>query len=718
MCALSSWLIGVERAALQKLSRVSVVAQVGAPTPSRARGAIMTPLATSTRALTLAIAALGLLAVTAPGHALSPDALTPPGISGPLYDGATVVEVHGLLPDAAVAVYADGDPTPRGEATCWYSRCTVVLSTPLSAGETIRAIQTVENVQSHPTRAADAPVVAAIPAGLMDGPEALRKPEIGPPLVDCQKVARVTSVVPGSLVRLYRKDAVDAAGRARTPWADARVYAGKLTAGDQLEASQEIKFPESARSKPAAEVLDKPDHLATPRIEPDVVVGGNALAVHDLQLGADVEIFRKSQDEAWEKIVTGVAYSSSQVFKIEPFTTTCHRCLKVEQSLCEVSADSLQASVADSLERPIVRGPVCAGSWKLDVCKGTPNAELQAVIQGNPDRTVASQGAEIGCSPMTIAGTGGTETLKAGQQIVVTAAVDGLTIASAPAEVRTTSRVVAEVQGGAGGGTVFVRAHLSRDAGPVFRAVMCGAEAAKVDVHAPGGALIETIDLDERTGMRGQFDGRWNWATIGWTSSTDVPLGEYKATFTIAGKSFDRYFYVTTAGCADKEALCAHNAVRADVAEADPSVPPVPSLRWSAALATTAQDWATTLDMQQTLQHSGPGENISAGAGSYQDAIDGWADESSCFQNENFPNIYNGKCPDDLIYFTDGTKKTCAEADAADKWRCAGHYSQLVWSETAAVGCGSAGPFWVCQYAPHGNVQGGRAYPPDWSPGP
>ncbi|MDO9190699.1 MAG: CAP domain-containing protein [Sulfurimicrobium sp.] len=44
-----------------------------------------------------------------------------------------------------------------------------------------------------------------------------------------------------------------------------------------------------------------------------------------------------------------------------------------------------------------------------------------------------------------------------------------------------------------------------------------------------------------------------------------------------------------------------------------------------------------------------------------------------------------------------------------------GHYTQLVWKKTTAVGCGMAvcgsrDQIWVCQYSPAGNWAGQKPY--------
>jgi hypothetical protein len=59
-------------------------------------------------------------------------------------------------------------------------------------------------------------------------------------------------------------------------------------------------------------------------------------------------------------------------------------------------------------------------------------------------------------------------------------------------------------------GPVFVRDTLMAESGPLFRAVMCGAESASVDILGPNGTLIETLKLTEPAGKNGYFEGTWD----------------------------------------------------------------------------------------------------------------------------------------------------------------------------------------------------------------
>jgi pathogenesis-related protein 1 len=151
----------------------------------------------------------------------------------------------------------------------------------------------------------------------------------------------------------------------------------------------------------------------------------------------------------------------------------------------------------------------------------------------------------------------------------------------------------------------------------------------------------------------------------------------------------------------------AHDAVRAGATPA-PS-PPLPPLLWSEDVAATAQAWADGCDYAHNprLGEHSLGENIAAtappGARAGPDIVALWASEAP---------------------FYDLAANTCAATDPDNTAGTCGHYTQLVWRSTTAVGCavrtctsrspfGAASPawdFWVCDYAPPGNVVGQRPY--------
>jgi uncharacterized protein YkwD len=131
------------------------------------------------------------------------------------------------------------------------------------------------------------------------------------------------------------------------------------------------------------------------------------------------------------------------------------------------------------------------------------------------------------------------------------------------------------------------------------------------------------------------------------------------------------------------EMLAAHNAARVTVG--------VPPLIWSDRLASLAQEWAQTLLERNQLVHRphiSVGENLFDIKGpdartSPGEVVQAWASESQAY------HYRNNKCSSDA--------------------GC-GHYTQLVWRTTKAVGCavarGDNREVWVCNYDPRGNWLG------------
>ena len=116
-----------------------------------------------------------------------------------------------------------------------------------------------------------------------------------------------------------------------------------------------------------------------------------------------------------------------------------------------------------------------------------------------------------------------------------------------------------------------------------------------------------------------------------------------------------------------------------------------PDIEWSDELADSAAEWALILSEECILQHSDTefGENLwmgTEGAFTLGESIRFWGDE---------------------IEFYDVESNECVGGECL-------HYTQMVWSETRAVGCGAALCngllILVCQYDPPGNIIGQRPF--------
>lgn len=131
--------------------------------------------------------------------------------------------------------------------------------------------------------------------------------------------------------------------------------------------------------------------------------------------------------------------------------------------------------------------------------------------------------------------------------------------------------------------------------------------------------------------------------------------------------------------------LALHNQARSSVG--------APALVWDATLAEGAAGWAARLGDSGMLEHSGAedlGENLWMGTADYYslDAmVGGWTEEQRDFRPGRFPDV-----------------------SRSGDWSAVGHYTQMIWRDTRAVGCGLYhGRQWdvlVCRYSPAGNVMG------------
>jgi len=137
------------------------------------------------------------------------------------------------------------------------------------------------------------------------------------------------------------------------------------------------------------------------------------------------------------------------------------------------------------------------------------------------------------------------------------------------------------------------------------------------------------------------------------------------------------------------EILNAHNKYRTPL-----NIPP---LKWSDKLAKNAKVWADRLASERRMHHSsgsGEGENLWMGTSGYYSLtqmVDGWGGEKKYYTDGIFPNV-----------------------SSTGNWSDVGHYTQVIWRNTAEVGCakstGGGNDYFVCRYSPPGNYMRQKVY--------
>ena len=144
--------------------------------------------------------------------------------------------------------------------------------------------------------------------------------------------------------------------------------------------------------------------------------------------------------------------------------------------------------------------------------------------------------------------------------------------------------------------------------------------------------------------------------------------------------------------------LQAHNRWRIEVG--------VPPLAWADDLARLADDWAQTLRDSRgcRMEHSG---RLQLGENLY------WASPEEHSDGRRQLQQFSAARPADR--WASEKADFDAAANTCRPGRVCGHYTQLVWRSTRAVGCARAvcadlSQVWVCNYWPAGNLVGQRPY--------
>lgn len=149
----------------------------------------------------------------------------------------------------------------------------------------------------------------------------------------------------------------------------------------------------------------------------------------------------------------------------------------------------------------------------------------------------------------------------------------------------------------------------------------------------------------------------------------------------------------------------AHNKIRRQLS--------IPELQWSSQMAAYATEWALFLsnDIGCDLQNRGsiglPQHRNGFGENLYKHQAVVKTDGSRLLDSIDGERVVFEWARESVDY--DYTNNACAPGKSCD------HYTQLVWRDSAVVGCGAAScgsrdQIWVCNYDPPGNFYKQRPY--------
>ena len=162
--------------------------------------------------------------------------------------------------------------------------------------------------------------------------------------------------------------------------------------------------------------------------------------------------------------------------------------------------------------------------------------------------------------------------------------------------------------------------------------------------------------------------------------------------------------------------LDAHNAVRKQVH------PDLAALSWSERVAGQAQAWADTLARNGCQMRHNPalqdhGQNLFWAGQRREVTITRSAQTGEILNRDVSSSVQEITAEDGVGSWAsekqwyDDVANTCR---APEEESC-GHYAQIVWAATQAVGCGMSvcenkGQIWACDYYPAGNISGQKPY--------
>jgi hypothetical protein len=323
--------------------------------------------------------------------------LSVPILERPIHECALRVHVFSVAPRSIVRVFANG--VEVGNARPLIGEAYVNLNRAPVLNEVVTARQTVDGVTSDPSASVT-----------VDSFPRLSTPVPVPAIYACGRVVPVDNLTPSTRVAVSDLDRVAPVSQLIGTAENTSTWTPAVT--ESLQVSHHVnavqvacpdipaKTATSPSSQPPLLVSPSPVPVPAPTVDPVVVEGSDAIVLHNLFPGAELEVKAGST-----VISSGALATATDNWVGLNVPAPRGPTITASQKLCTTSAPSGGVVATDQLPAPRLRWPICAGSRLLSIDGTIPNATVVLLRRpaGGSAVPVGYAGAVLGTLSMTIA---------------------------------------------------------------------------------------------------------------------------------------------------------------------------------------------------------------------------------------------------------------------------------------------------------------------------
>lgn len=348
--------------------------------------------------------------------------ISPPGIHGPIYDGAETIGYKHCNSGLLVKIYANKtEYLGKAKVPPW-GFGTVKLNRPLKIKDIITAVQSTDKEVGYQTWNDHAVAVENVASDKLIKGEKLYPPKIETPIYDCQKGFKVRNFVEGANISYEILNAAAQTGNIQTPYSNTFILLNReLKENEKIKAKQKLgSLKESDYTKQEV-VQAKPktlkDSKYTPVIKGKYCEGATLVTVCNLIPGADVTIYSKDQKSGPNKVIgSGVAGGYCTFFSVSPLKS---QNIEAYQELCSLKSNSsIAVTPMNKLWLPEIKEPICEGAMRVEMNRTELSATVEIKVKRKGQSGFVVLGSSTASSTCTYVNIGGGIPLKKGDQVI------------------------------------------------------------------------------------------------------------------------------------------------------------------------------------------------------------------------------------------------------------------------------------------------------------